>query len=109
MALEMALVLALGVTVLYQRHQPSTFVTLAHGSCDSKHTCIAVSFSDTATESEIRRAIISVQGSIVEGPSSLGLYTIQVPVPPENSTEVHDVLHRLRENSAVIRFAEQKE
>jgi Putative zinc-finger len=108
-AVQLVLVLGFGATILYQHNQSNIYTTASGPSGDKTSTRIAVSFSDGATEQEIRQAILAVHGKIIDGPSALGLYTVQVPISPERSHEVDNVLKILRQNQRVIRFAEQKQ
>lgn len=41
---------------------------------------LQVVFRETATASQIRDALVSVNGSLVGGPGALGVYTVQLPV-----------------------------
>lgn len=108
-AVQLALVLGFGSVILYQHNQSNVYTTSSGPDGDRSSTRIAVGFAGGATAEQISQAILAVHGKIVDGPSALGLYTVQVPVAPENSQDIHNVLKILRENQNVIRFAEQKQ
>jgi hypothetical protein len=109
-ATQVVLLLALGTVTLYQHQHPNVIYTTSSGSSSDKaSTTIAVGFAVTASEQEIRETILAIKGKIVDGPTALGLYAIQVPIPRERSAEIEQVLQTLRQNSRVIRFAEQKQ
>jgi anti-sigma factor RsiW len=105
-AVQLVLVLALGGVVLQQHRSRNVYTTLTGPT--SQQTKLAVAFNQDASEQEIRRAIQEIHGTIVDGPSALGLYTIEVPVPREQTPEIEKLLQRLRQNHRVIRIAEQK-
>src|SRR5215468_11365184 len=109
-AAQIVLVLALGSVTLYQYSHPNIIFKTSSGGVDDKtSTRITVGFNDGTTEQEIRRTILGIEGQIVEGPSALGLYTIQVPIPRERTAEIDKVLQTLRQNSKVVRFAAEKQ
>jgi len=47
---------------------------------------IRLVFSEQATEKQIREVLIKVRGRLVDGPSPLGTYTIEIPAPPSIAT-----------------------
>jgi anti-sigma factor RsiW len=108
-AVQLVLVLGFGGVIIYEHTQSATYTTASGPSGDRTATQISVSFSGSATEQEIRQAVLAVHGKIIDGPSALGLYTIQVPVAPDRTTEIDGVLKTLRENQHVVQFAEQKQ
>jgi len=109
-AAQIVLVLALGSVTLYQYSHPNIIFKTSSGGVDDKtSTRITVGFNDGTTEQEIRQTILGIEGQIVEGPSALGLYTIQVPIPRERTAEIDKVLQTLRQNTKVVRFAAEKQ
>ena len=42
---------------------------------------IRVRFAETATEKQMRDVLISTRGRLVDGPSAIGAYTLELPVP----------------------------
>lgn len=108
-AVQLVLVLGFGAALIYQHNQNTVYTTSSGPAGDKASTRIAVAFSDGASEQDIRQAILAVHGKIIDGPSALGLYTVQVPIAPEHSQEIDNVLKTLRQNQHVVRFAEQKQ
>jgi hypothetical protein len=47
---------------------------------------IRLVFSEQATERQIRDVLMKVRGRLVDGPSPLGTYTIEIPAPPSAAT-----------------------
>lgn len=107
-AVQAVLVVALAGTVVYVQQRDNPYTTSSAPSGNRSSTRIVVSFNDNASESKMNEAIRAVGGRVVDGPSALGLYTIQVPIPPERSAEIQGVLDTLRKDNQVIRFAELK-
>jgi len=110
-AAQIVLLLALGSVSVYQYGHPNViYRTSSGGAMDDKaSTRITVGFNDGATEQEIRQTILGIEGQIVEGPSALGLYTIQVAISRERTAEIDKVLQTLRRNTKVVRFAAEKQ
>ena len=66
---------------------------------------IRVVFAEDITEREIRGLLGGVQGKIVDGPSAIGAYTVEVPLPASAADRMAPVLDVLRADSKV-RLAE---
>ena len=64
-----------------------------------------VVLSEDATEREIRALLESVGGRIVDGPSSVGAYTVELPVPASAPERLVPLVERLRAD-AKVRLAE---
>jgi hypothetical protein len=62
-------------------------------------------FAEDTRESELRALLTSVNGTIVDGPSSIGVYTIAVPLSPATPEAVTNLLRVLRAQPQV-RLAE---
>ena len=107
-AVQAILVIGLAGTIFYGQHKEKIYTTSGASSGDRANSRIVVGFDDNASEQQMRQALSAVHGKIIDGPSALGLYTIQVPIPPERSAEIQQALKTLRQNSRVIRIAEQK-
>ena len=110
-AAQLVLLLALGSLMLYQRSHPAgVYTTSSGGAGENKASFrIAVQFSDSANEQDIRKTILGIRGKIVDGPSALGLYTVEVPVVGERRAEMDRVLETLRQNQHIVRFAAEKQ
>jgi hypothetical protein len=81
--------------------------TLTAGSDQARwgQAQIRVVFAEDITEREIRGLLGGVQGKIVDGPSAIGAYTVEVPLPASAADRIAPVLDVLRADSKV-RLAE---
>lgn len=69
---------------------------------------IRVRFAETATEKQMREVLLSTRGRLVDGPSPLGAYTLELPAPARTAAapdSVGVVLSYLR-SQPIVRFAE---
>jgi len=66
---------------------------------------IRIVFTDDISEREMRAVLEHVKGRIVDGPSAVGAYTVEVPVPATASERVAPVLEVLR-TQPKVRLAE---
>jgi hypothetical protein len=66
---------------------------------------LRVVFADDMTAHEIRALLTRIGGTIVQGPSSVGGYTVAVSRPSPSSTEISAVLEVMRAHHKV-RLAE---
>ena len=108
-AAQVVLLLALGIVAIYQYQHPPAVYRTASGPAFAKGSTFAVRFRPTATEQEIREALSAIKGKIIDGPSALGLYTVQVPTARDGSAESERALETLRKNLRVVQFAERKQ
>jgi len=117
MATQLALLLAVGTVALYQYNHPrvvreSTYGTAAGPSgtpgTEAKAK-ISVAFNEKASAREIRETLSEINGSIVDGPSAQGFYTVQLPFAPEQTMEVDKVVQKLQQNRRVVSFAATKQ
>lgn len=81
--------------------------TLTSGSASPslEQPQLRVVFADSITEKELRALLSSIQGTIIHGPSSVGVYTIAVPRVDNTSEHLSSVLAKLRAHLQV-RLAE---
>lgn len=108
---EAALIVALLSVVLAQRPQPPLpetggFRTLSDPAAPAARTSgplYRVLFAESASERELRELLADLDLRVVDGPSPLGLFTLQLGAP---SQDADAVLGRLRAAEAV-RFAER--
>ena len=56
---------------------------------------------------ESRRAFPDDPQCCAEQPSPLGIYSIEVPIPPQSEGEIEKLLQSLRSNRKVVQFAER--
>lgn len=66
---------------------------------------LRVLFSEGATEQEIRRLLHEIRGRIVDGPSPMGLYAIELAGDPADSASLEELVDSLRDRPG-IRFVE---
>ncbi len=108
LALQGALVVALSTTLLVRALAP----TEAYQTLSNPAERLAVTgqqvrlvFAEDITEKEIRRLLLGIQGRLVAGPSSLGVYTIALESPSSNTQPSRLALAQLRAHPKV-RLAE---
>lgn len=106
-----ALVFALGL-IFFQRANPqqppqTSFRTLADTSPATAATGprARVLFSEGATERQIRQLLHQIGGRIVDGPSEMGLYTVELETDTGDSATVVSRVEALRHDTNV-RFVE---
>jgi hypothetical protein len=101
LALVLLLASALTVPLLPGRSAPSLYHTLGDTPLVvSARRGLVVVFRGERPEQEIRRLLLRVDARIVDGPSSVGAYTLQVPDGRQQAA-----LALLRSDPAVV-FAE---
>jgi len=107
LATQLALVLVLGTIVIYQYENPQIY----HTSSDSSGTKakLSVIFNENATEGGIRQALEEIHGSIVEGPTAQGRYTIQLAISLDQSAELDKIMRTLQEKKDIVRSVEEKQ
>lgn len=93
LAAQFALMVALGGALLVPEREGFTTVG---GDSGSAHARIAIRFTDTTREAELREVVRSLDAEIVAGPSALGLYTLELPQPVEARGEVDALIEALR-------------
>lgn len=99
LAAQGALVLVLASTLVWQGLWTSDklyrTLTDVSNQAPQGQAQLRVVFADDIREKDLRALLTSVQGTIVAGPSSLGVYTVQVPLAgnlPESVTPTLAVL-----------------
>ncbi len=112
LALAVQLALIVGLSVwgmggwrLWERESTARTVAGPADAAPQRGARIVVTFSEAAPESAIRKTILGVGGSIVSGPSALGLYTVELPLSPAEPEAIERVLQALRDEPQVVRFA----
>ncbi len=55
----------------------------------------------------MRRLLGEIRGSIVAGPSALGIYSVQVPIAPEKNGELEKLVENLRGKRELIEYVEK--
>ena len=82
---------------------PASYRTLSDAPAATSATSapssrLRVVFAPGTTEQEIRDLLLGIRGQIVSGPSSLGVYTVEVPTGPD---PLNDVLAHVRKHRQV--------
>src|SRR5260221_5673958 len=109
LATQLAIMLALGTVAVYQHNHPQTiYITSSGTSGDTAGAKISVMFSPDATEREISRTLGEIHGTIIDGPTAQSLYTVQLQMRPEQTSEIEKALQALRQNQRVVRLAVEK-
>ncbi len=112
LAVQMALLLAVGTVAVYEyAHRQIIYITASGSSAphEAKAT-ISVIFNENASEREIRQTLEGMHGTIIGGPSAQNMYTIELKdIPPGNAAEIEKILDQLRQNKRVINFAQQSQ
>lgn len=107
LAAQSALVVVLVATVAWQMAVSPPYRTLASGAdpVGRGRAQIRVVFAEDISEREMRAVLARVDGRIIDGPSTVGAYTVQVPVPAAASDQVTRELDLLR-SQPKVRLAE---
>jgi anti-sigma factor RsiW len=109
-AAQFLLIVALAGGLGYSLWNKVEFSTLSGTQVSpSEAVRIAVRFESSATETQIRTLLDEIKGTIVGGPSSLGIYVVQVPIVPSNTAELEKVLASLRGKRQIVTYAEKME
>jgi hypothetical protein len=117
MATQLALLVAVGTVALYQYNHPRVVRESPYGTAagpsgtpgTEAKAKISVAFNEKASAREIRETLSEINGTIVDGPSAQGFYTVQLPFAPEQTTEVDKVVQKLQQNRRVVSFAATKQ
>jgi hypothetical protein len=72
---------------------------------EAKGPRISILFQDGVQEKTARDVILGINGTIVRGPSPMGIYTVEL-IPEMSPEELQGVISSLRQKSDVIRFVE---
>lgn len=118
MATQLALLLAVGTIAVYQYEHPRVVRESGYGTASGPSgpntgveakARISVAFNEKASAQEIRQTLSEINGTIVDGPSAQGFYTVQLPFAPEQTAEVDRVVQKLQQNRRVVSFAATKQ
>lgn len=69
---------------------------------------LEVTFAAEATEAGIREALWSVNARIVDGPSAIGVYTVQIPAADGDRAQVEAAIDRLAATAGVVAHVERQ-
>ena len=101
-------VLIVGLVGSFTLREP-TYSTLSGPSASGSENRIRVviGFRPNAPETDMRKALLEVQGTIVDGPSALGLYTVAFPISPGSTDEIERKLNALKQRTDIFNFVER--
>jgi hypothetical protein len=108
LATQLALVLVLGAVAVYQYENPQVIYKTASDSSGTAAK-LSVIFNENATESGIRQTLGEIHGTIVEGPTAQGRYTIQLAISLEQTAELDKIIRTLQEKKDIVRSVEEKQ
>ena len=93
LGLQGALVLMLGVTLLFAPPESKIYETLSNAPLHavSGPAIFKIMFADDITGKELSGLLQSLNASIIAGPSAIGVYTIQAPGRASSSSAVQTV------------------
>jgi len=102
-------VLIVGLVGFFSLQEP-TYSTLSGPSVagSEKQVRVVIGFHPSLMEAEIRKTLLEMQGTIVGGPSALGLYTIAFPISPDSTDEIERKLHALKQRPDIFQFVERE-
>ena len=108
LATQLALVLVLGAVAVYQYENPQVIYKTTSDSSGTKAK-LSVIFNENATEGGIRQTLEEIHGSIIEGPTAQGRYTIQLAISLEQTAELDKIMRTLQEKKDIVRSVEEKQ
>lgn len=114
MAAQLALLIVAATFAVYQYNHPNIVYRSLSGNSSQENgavkakAMISVGFNDKASAREIKQALNEVSGTIVDGPSSLGLYTVQLPFASDQTADLDKAVQTLLKNRHVVSFAASK-
>jgi hypothetical protein len=111
LAVQLALILALGGVVLTQLDGETGYGTLSGGAAGvgpQGGALLSVAFQPGATEAELRALLDEVGAAIVAGPSAQQLYTVELGVAPESAMEVERRMKQLESRADVVRYVARR-
>jgi hypothetical protein len=108
LATQLALVLILGAVAVYQYENPQVIYKTTSDSSGTRAK-LSVIFNEKASEGEIRQTLEEIHGSIVDGPTAQGRYTIQLAIPLEQTAELDKIMRTLQEKKDIVRSVEEKQ
>jgi len=104
---SLALIATLGLLVtLWSPTGSLQTLSGPEGVAMSDQAHLIVGFHDGVAELELRELLVELDGQIVHGPSSIGLYTIELSFPRREQARLAALIATLRERSELLRFVE---
>jgi hypothetical protein len=107
---QFLIVLALAGGLGLSFYRSDSHVTLSGSGGEVKDgTILAMRFNESISESQLRQTLAAIEGTIVGGPSALGIYRVRVPLTAQQSQELEKVLQSLRANGQVVTYVEKSD
>jgi hypothetical protein len=107
-AAQLAVIVALGGFFIWESSE-ARFGTLSGGGTpDGSAVRLDVAFHPGVSEKSMREVLLETGGSIVSGPSALGIYVIEIPINAADLSDTEAVIRQLRIKTDVIRFVERQ-
>lgn len=100
MAVQLLIIITLGVYLLQAKHEYSTLS--APAVTVSAPVKINIVFKENTTENNIRKLLLQIDGKIIDGPYSSGLYIVGI----KSGNDLEKTLNIIRENK-IIAIAEK--
>ncbi len=101
LAIAASLIIMLQSVILYNYWQQSDAITTLSGPVQ-EGVVLQVSFASDASEAQIRKVLHSVEGSIIDGPSAIGIYRVRLDLPTEKKERINELIAILRSHSDVV-------
>jgi hypothetical protein len=83
------------------------FTTLSGPPGSTEGVRLTIMFQPSVTEGAMRQALLEIEGTVVSGPSALGVYIVQIPARDDDRA-IQAVIDKLRNNASVVRFVERE-
>ena len=108
LAVQLALIIGLTSPLIFTRSVEPSFSTLSGVGVSTSGARLTVIFRPDTTEEAMRRAVLDLNGSIVSGPSALGVYIVELPLEDSDTEEIDTAIEQLRNDSTVVDFVERQ-
>lgn len=100
-AIAATMIIILQGVILYHFWQQSETITTLSGPMH-KGVVLQINFSPNASEAQIRKLLQSVDGSIVDGPSAIGIYRVRLNLTTKNEERINERIAALRSHSDIV-------
>lgn len=100
--IQFAIILGLAGTLLFSEPEYEVLSVDTQTARDMGPT-IMISFKDSATEREIRDLLNSIDGRIIDGPKTGGLYIVELPKELDSQNNLDSEIEKLKSNTDVVK------
>jgi hypothetical protein len=101
LAIAASLIIMVQSFFLYNYWQQSEAITTLSGPVQGGEV-LQVSFAPDANETQIRKVLQSVEGSIIDGPGAIGIYRVRLNLTTEKEERINERIAILRLRSDVV-------